>query len=382
MKIFKWLALLLVVIGLAFGVARALKQRAVKQEEAARAAQAQMIAPTFELMSSDTYEVAQREIVQSIRVTGSVKATQNATLKAPVAATVETVMVQAGDTVKAGQLLATLDPVDLQQRLELAEQQWRSAQAQAAIAKRQWDSNEALVKQGFISNVAAQASQDSWLAAQAQAKAAQANVRLAQQALKDANICAPFAAQVARTWVRAGDRVGVNAPVIELVDPSALEIEAQASAQQLANIALGQTARLHLDGNAQAVEAKLVRINPSMSSATRSLTLYFSLPDSARTRPGVFAQGTLEINRAQGLAVPSTALRNEKPEPYVQVVASGQIRHVPVEVVADGRIGDDAYAIVSGLQAQDVVLRASAGAIAAGTSVRLIESATPSSATN
>ena len=376
MKFVKWIVIVLIALGLGLGIARALKQRAAKQQAAAQAAAAQLIPPVFDLLASDVLQVKVETVVQTVAITGDVQASVRATVKAPVAASVKQWLVQEGASVQSGQVLGLLDSADLEQRAEQAQQQAIAATAQAQIALRQLESNQSLAKQGFISPVALKSSEDNWRAAESNAKAAQAGAAIARKNLADATIRAPFDAQVTSSWVKVGDRVGVNAPLADLVDPRAIEVVATLPAEQLSRVKVGQTARLKIEGVPSDVLATVARINPTISAGNRSATLYLALQPAVGARPGSFVQGSIETGQVQGPAVPTALIHTEKPEPYLQILKDGVVQHIPAQALTKGVVGDESYTLLQGLEPGTTVLGLTAGTMASGTQVRVISVAT------
>lgn len=367
MKFVKWLLLLAVVVALALGVLRALKAREAKQARAAEAAAALLVPPVFELDASDVYTVARVELTQNLPITGTVTAPQSATLKSATAGDVVEWRVREGERVQAGQILGRIDATDLRSRLSQAEQQARAVQATVEVAQRQHNNNQSLAEQGFISSTALQASQANLVAAQANAAAAQANVTLARNALSDSVVRAPFAGQVAQRWVQQGDRVAVNGALVTLVDASQLELEVALTAEQVRGVTLGQRATLRAQGLPEPLQATVSRINPSLSAGSRSALVYLSLPAGAAVRDGEFLSGDLRLGQHQTLAVPSTAVHHEKPEPYIQVLQDGVVQHRQVKIGAHGHVDNEPWVSLSGLQPNEQVLRLSSGILPQGT---------------
>ena len=374
MKFVKWIVILAVVIGVTAGVLRALKAREEKQARATEAAAALLVPPVFELAASDVYTVAPLTLSQTLPITGTVTAPQSATIKASVAGTVVDWRVREGETVKTGQVLGHIDAADLQARLHQAEQQAQAVKASVDTANRQFANNQALVAKGFISPTALQASKDSLAAAQANAAAAQANVSVARNALNDSVVRAPFDGQIAQRLVQQGDRVGVNAPLAQIVDSRNLELEVAISAAQLRQVAVGQTATLHADGLSQAITAHVTRINPNLSAGSRSATVYLGIPQRTGLNSGEFVRGELQVGQLNTLAVPSTAVHYEKPEPYIQVLQGGVVQHRNVQVEKEGQTANERWVTMTGLQAGEQVLRMTSGVLPAGTHAKVLNS--------
>lgn len=370
-KLLKWLILLALIGALAAGILRALKAREAKQQSAQEAAQAMQQEPIFELAASDVLTLARVKVSHQLALSGSIKAARTATLKADVAGSIVQWRVRAGDSVSAGQLLGRIEAHDLKARLAQTQQQTAALQATVAIQERQAQDSKRLAERGFISPSALQAAQDGLAAARANLAASEANVRLAQKALSDSEVRAPFAGQVAQSLVEAGDRVGVNTPMVQIVDLKALEWEAQVSAEQLREVQIGQSAQLRAPGIKETLAARVVRINPSLSAASRNATIYLSVQGQAQLRDGDFAQGLLLTRTEDVLAVPTSAVRHDKPEPYVQVIRDGKIVHAKVVEGRVGVVGEQAYVGIDGLEAGVQVLRVTAGAMAQGTQVAL-----------
>jgi RND family efflux transporter MFP subunit len=278
--------------------------------------------------------------------------------------------VREGDTVKAGQLIALIDPTEYDARLRQAQQQADAAQAQIDIAQRQFDNNKALVDQGFISKTALDTSLANLNAARASYQAAMAAADVARKSAADTRLLAPIGGQVAQRLAQPGERVAVDARIVEIVDLSKLEIEAALSAADSVGVRLGQEARLQIEGRAEPVQARVVRINPSTQAGSRSVLAYLSLTPTAGLRQGLFAQGTLGTGQVSALAVPVSAVRTDKPAPYVQVAEQDRVVHKPVTLGERGEADGQLMVAVSGLAENATVLAGSVGALREGTTVK------------
>ena len=373
MKRLKWLVIGLAVLLLAAGVLRAVSARKDQQEAAAKAAQNKAEA-VLELAPTDVVKAQQRELARGLPVSGSLRAVNSAVVKARAAGELQGLAVREGDTVKAGQLIARIDATESQARLRQAQQQADAARSQIDIAQRQYDNNKALVDQGFISRNALDTSLNNLQAAQANHRATTAAVDLARKGLEDTQLRAPISGVVSQRLAQPGERVGVDAKVIEVVDLSRLELEASLSAADSMDVQVGQRAMLQIEGSERPVAARVARINPSAQAGSRSVLAYLGIEDGSGLRQGLFAQGTLETGQASALAVPLSAVRTDKPLPYVQVVEDGRIAHRSVQTGIRGQSDNELMVAVQGVAPGAVVVRGNIGALREGTPVKFTQS--------
>ena len=369
-----WLVAGLIVLLLAAGVLRALSARQQRQAVVAQASLPKT-QTVVELAAGDVVTAQTVELSQGLPLSGSLKAVNSAVLKARAAGELQGLAVREGDTVRAGQVLARIDSTDSQARLRQAREQAASAQTQIDIAQRQFDNNQALVNQGFISRTALDTSQSNLQAARSTHQAALAAVDVAVKALDDTVLRAPISGVVAARLVQPGERVAVEARVVEIVDLSRLELEASLGPADSVLVRVGQQAQLQVEGIGQPIAARVARINPSAQAGSRNVLAYLALADATGLRQGLFAQGTLATGSSQALAVPLSAVRTDKPLPYVQVVENQQVAHKAVTTGARGEAGKEAMVAVTGVAAGAVVLRGHLGALREGTSVKLAKPA-------
>lgn len=365
----KWGVAALVVALLATGILRALSARKAQQQALATPG-TQLAQTVVELAPTDVVPVRTRELSQGLPISGSLKAVNSAFIKARVAGELQSLTVREGDRVQAGQVVARVDATEYQARVQQAQQQADAARAQIEIAQRQYDNNRALVDQGFISKTALDTSSSNLLAAQASHKAALAAVAVAKKSLDDTVLRAPISGLVAQRLAQPGERVAIDARVIEVVDLSRLELEASLSAADSLSVQVGQRATLQVEGAATPVAAQVVRIGPSAQAGSRSVLAYLAIAPTPGLRQGLFAQGLLSTGRSTGLALPLSAVRTDKPVPYAQVVEQGQVAHREVTLGARGEADNEAMVAVQGLAENTVVLRGHLGPLRAGTVVK------------
>ena len=368
-RVFKWALPLLVLLLLGGFIARALYAR--KAEQAAQMAPVAALA--LELAASDVLTARTQELTRTLEVSGGLKAVNSAVIKAKVAAEVKTLTVREGDSVKRGQVLGQLDTTELDWRLRQAEQTASSARAQLDIAKRSLDNNRALVAQGFISPTGLETSVSNEAAAQANYLASQAAAELARKSRGDSTLVAPIAGLVSQRMVQPGERVSVDAKLLEIVDLSRLELEAAIAPEDVAALSIGRPATLRIDGMSAPVTARVARINPSAQSGSRAVMAYLAVDAHPALRQGLFAKGSIATANKQVLALPLSAVRMDQAQPYVLQVLADKAVQKPVQLGLRGEVSGQPWVeIAAGLSDGAQVLGGSVGAVRDGTAVRLV----------
>ncbi len=370
----RWLIIAVIVLALIAGIWRALASKGAQKEAAAAPA---VVQTHIELANSDVLTASVRDITQGLAISGTVKALNYAVIKARVAGEIKDITVREGDAVVAGQVLARIDPTEYQRRWQQAQEQAVAAKAQMEIAQRQWDSNKALVEQGFISKTASDNSLASYQGALASHKAAIAGADVARKSLDDATLVAPFSGVIALRAAQLGERVSIDAKILELVDLRQLEVEAPLSPSESIDVRVGQVATLQLEDRPTYVKAKVQRISPSAQAGSRSVMVYLRLDQPQGLRHGLFAKGTLGLGKSKVMAVPLSAVRSDRAQPYVQVVEKvGDTFQVAHKTVVVGVTGTDLaqpesepWVGVTGLDAGSTVIKGQVGALRQGLAV-------------
>ena len=366
-----WLVGTVVLIVCALGIGRTIMNRKAEQ---ARLTQSQNEpAGRQTLSASDLVQAQRAEWVRTVGISGNIQAIDSVVIKARVPGEVVTLSVREGDAVQQGQVLIKLDPRDQQARLEQAQQQAAAAKAQWAISQRTLENNQALVAQGFISRNALDTSVSSATAAKSTWQAAQAAVDLARKAVEDTRLSTPIKGMVAKQYVQVGERVNVDARLLDVVDLSRVELQASLRPEDVTQVRVGTRGQIRVDGLKQPIEAQVARINPSAAPGTRAVTVYLSLKPHEALRQGLFANGQLELARATSLILPRSVIRQRTNGSYVQLVRQGKVVHQAVTLGAEGQMaGDQTLAVVevrSGLDGGESILKESLGLVKEGAEV-------------
>ena len=375
-----WIRWTLALLALLLVVGAGLRWRQARPAAALAPEPAAAATPVLELSARDVLVLRSQPLLQQLEVSGSLKAVNSAFVKARVAAELQALTVREGDRVVAGQAIGRLDATEFDWRARQAEQQAAAARAQLEIAQRQLNNNQALVAQGFISATALASSVSGEAGAQATLQAALAAVELARKSRADTRLIAPISGLVAQRLAQPGERVAVDARIVEIVDLSRMELEAAVSPQDLAALQIGAQARLAVDGGSQTLSASVLRINPSAQAGSRSVMAYLAVAPHPSLRNGLFARGWIELDRRSALVLPLSAVRTDQAQPYVIALVAGRAVLRPLTLGRRGMAGGiDSVEILGGASAGELVLAASAGLVPAG--VRLVMPAAAAAAT-
>ena len=325
----------------------------------------------IELTASDVFTAQNISMTQGLPISGTLKATSSAMIKARVAGELLSLEVREGDAVKAGQIIAKVDPTEYLAKQRQAQQQAEAARAQVEIAQRQFDNNNALVNQGFISKTALDTSIANLNAAKATHQAAISALDVTSKAVEDCNLKSPLNGFVSQRLAQTGERVAPEARIVEVVDLSQFELEATLTPADALSVKVGQPAKLSIEGSTQEVSAKVLRINPSTQVGSRSVLVYLGIQGHPALRHGVFVQGSLGTQQIQSVAIPIDSVRTDKSAPYAQVVQEGKVVHVKINLGAKGEVNGKTLMAVPDMTEGTLVLTSNAGAVREGTLVKL-----------
>lgn len=367
----KWAVFALVAGLLGFGLLRLWETHQAQQEAIANLS-TERAQTVLELRPGDLIEARTRELVQTLAISGSLKAVNSALVKARVAGELQDLSVREGDVVKTGQVIARVDATEYQARLRQAQQLAESAKGQVDIARRAFDNNRSLVDQGFISKTALDTSLASLASAEASLRAAQAGAEVADKALGDTVLRAPISGLISQRMAQTGERVAPDARVVEIVDLSRLELETSLSAAESLRVRVGQSAMLQIEGSATPIAAHVVRVNPSAVAGSRAVLAYLAVDPVPGLRQGLFAQGTLATGGFKALTVPLTTVRSDKPQPYVQLIEQQRVRHQSVELGERGEADGQSLIAITGVGENARLLSGSVGTVRDGTAVKVV----------
>lgn len=285
---------------------------------------------------------AYRELPETVSADGVVEAVRQSTLAAQIAGQLVELRVKVGERVKAGQVLARIDPRAADQAVAAGQGQVAEARAAKANADRTVARSRKLFVQKFISQAGLDQAELDARAAAARLATLQAGAGQAATARTFATISAPYDAIVAATPVEVGDMAIPGRALLIVFDPSSLRVLATLPQASLRRIQLGKAVAVELPDLGRTLAARRATVLPLADSRSHAAKLRLELGAAEGLMPGQFARAHFVTGSARRLAIPQAALLRRSEVTAVYVLAAGapaQLRQVRTgEPAADGYV--------------------------------------------
>jgi membrane fusion protein, multidrug efflux system len=312
------------------------------------------------------------------RYAGEVRARYETDLAFRVAGRVNSRRVEVGTAVKAGQIIATLDPQDYALAASAARAQLTAAEAEARLARQDLQRFTELRAQNFISQAELDRRRTTSEAAAAQARQLRADAARQGNQQAYTRLTAPHAGVVTAISFEAGQVVAAGQPVAKLARVGELEVRIDVPENALDTLRAAHNLNIRLwSAPDREYAGRLRELSPAADAASRTYNARVSLlhPDAA-VKLGMTATVEVGSASAPGLSVAQSALFRIDGQPQVWVV-NPQTRKVAARSVQIGELSGERVAIVSGLAAGEWVVTAGVHKLAPGQQVRLAGPARP-----
>lgn len=318
---------------------------------------------------------------RTVSADGSVAAWQEAIVGAETAGLrLQQVLVNVGDTVRRGQVLAVFREDSVQ--AEVAATRAAVAEAQAALAEARANAERArqLQPQGFMSAQQVQQAITVEQTARARVDAQKARLAVDELRLSHARVVAPDDGVISARSATVGSVVQPGQELFRLIRQGRLEWRGEVPQADLPQIKTGQTVQLSLAGGTP-LTGKVRALAPTVNPSTRLGLVYVDLPAGSPAQAGMFASGRIELGRVAAQTVPQSAVLLREGFHLAYVVGADQrLRAVKVQV---GRREGDRIEVRSGLSPDDRVVVAGGAFLSDGDVVRVVDTPaapTPASA--
>ncbi|ABM44126.1 efflux transporter, RND family, MFP subunit [Acidovorax sp. JS42] len=289
-------------------------------------------------------------VTQRLPANGNVAAWQEASIGAEVSGLRLTdVRVNVGDTVRAGQVLATFAPETIEADVAQARASLLEARAAQAEAQANADRANTLSASGALSQQQIQQYATGAQTAQARMAAAQAALNAQQLRLKHTQVLAPDSGVISARTATVGAVVGAGTELFRMVRKGRLEWRAEVTSSELPRIRPGAKAVVTAASGAQ-VEGTVRMLAPTVDPQTRNALVYVDLPAHREIRAGMFARGEFLLGERDALLVPLSAVVVR--DGFSHVFEVGKDSRVAMHRVQTGARSGERVAITSGLAPQ------------------------------
>jgi len=245
------------------------------------------------------------DLEESIRVSGELVARLHTSLSAEVAGRVTRVALEEGDAVEVGTPIVEIDPERRELELDTARAQAAQAAATLENERRELKRVRTLHGSAVASQSQLDAAETAVALARAGAEAAHARQGVAERALRDASVAAPFAGLLARRYVNVGEFVQPGTRLFDLVSLDPLDVVFRVSEVDSGRVLKGQKVAVSVAPYPdREFEAVVDVVSPTIDPDTRTLRVRATLanPDGA-LRPGLFARADLGVATRRGVVI-------------------------------------------------------------------------------
>jgi RND family efflux transporter MFP subunit len=282
-----------------------------------------------------------RDVPVEIRAPVELRPLAQADVGAKAIGYLDAVLVERGDTVKRGQLLALVRPSDLPDQLVTARGTLAQAQSSSALARQNLERVTNLAPRGVVSQQELQQAQAAMATADAQEAAAKAQVGAFATRLGETQITSPLDGVVATRKLDPGALVGPTAApvIVTIARVDVLRAFVTVTEKEVQLVKVGQEAHVEVDAlNGKRIAGVVVRLAPTLDPATRTLDAEVQIDNAAgELRPGMFGRGAIVVDVHAGATIaPSPAIQLTSGKRFVFALGPGdKVQRREVETGVD-----------------------------------------------
>ncbi len=329
-------------------------------------------APTIPATRISVHTAARATIEVTDSTVGWVDSKSAPALTAEVSGRVTRILVDAGDQVQQGQLLAEIDPTAYRLARDAAAADVQRLQALVENQQRQVERNRRMLEENFIAEAMYEDSRSQLQALSEQLRGAQARLDNAERDLRNTRVLAPVSGVVDQRLITAGDFVAAGQPLLRLVSGQTLRVHLPFPETVAARLSPGLPVRLSTPlAPDEVVTGKIDELRPSLGRA-RAVEAIVDVQNPGSWRAGASVRGTVVLETRDNIVLPEAAVVLRPAGRTVYVIANGRATARLVEV---GTMRDGQVEILSGLQPGELVALDGAGFLTDGALVSLQESA-------
>ena len=288
----------------------------------------------------ETFEVKSQPVAPRIDVVGTAVSEEKILLSSRVSAYVKKVFVSAGDRVRAGQVLVTLDNRELKEQLAAAE-------AQLTQATAEYNRTKKLIKAGAATDQALTAAKTAF-------ESAQARVKQIKVMMTFTEIKSPIDGKVTDRRIEAGDLANPGQALLGVFAPYNMRIEVPVPVRLVGKLRLDQEVDVELDRPSRPFKGKVTEVVGEVDPMSRTQRVKIHLEGmNADVLPGTFGRVWVHDDPRPSFLIPSSAVYRIGQLEMVQII---QGKRVLRRLIKSGQAYGDKLEVLSGLSDGNVIL--------------------------
>lgn len=340
------------------------------------AAAASAPAPKAALTVS-TVRAEQADWSLSLSANGTINAWQEAAVGPEIGGLrVTEVLVNVGDRVKRGQLLARLASETVEADLAQTRALLVEAQATLEEARANAERYRQLRESGMSSQQQLVQAETAENTAHARVDAQRARIKADELRLAHTRVMASDDGVISARSATVGAVVQAGQELFRLIRGGRLEWRAEVTGAEMSRVKAGMNAKLALPDGSE-VEGKVRTLAPTIDPQTRNGLVYIDLPADGAARAGMFARGEIELGRSPAVSLPQSAVVLRDGFSFAFVVDGNRVRQTKI---GTGRRVGDRIEVLTGLKPADVVVAGGGAFLSDGDLVRVASAATTQTA--
>lgn len=292
-----------------------------------------------------------RDVEVTLAYSVEIKPAEQTELQSKVTGYVEKVLVDRGDFVRRGQLLARVRPSQLPEQVNQAREQVGQAEAQLSLQTENARRSRELWKRGLISKAELDTAEAQLAVTRAGRGVSRATLGAAATLLREAAIVAPYDGFVTRRYLDLGALVSpgpTSQAIVQVMRIETVRVFVSVLERDVPRIRRGLRAHVTVDAlPGRTFEGEVVRYAPALDPATRTLEVEIGIPNPIEKqpsgekdrplKPGMYGHAALRVDvHPRAVVLPIEAVVTQEEARFVYTVDAGKAHRVPVEIGFDG----------------------------------------------
>lgn len=309
--------------------------------EAAKPASEEVSIAEPQVMTVHVAKPQWKKIQRTAQGQGALFAKESVILSSKMPGYVNTVLVDFGDRVRAGQVLVEIEREELMLQVDTTESALKQAQANHIRAKGDYERAQQLFAEELIPPQRRDTAEADFKVAEAGVRLAEKAVALMQKRLKDTRVVSPVDGFVQQRFVNSGEYMTAGAKLLEVVDVHPLKLRTPIPERYARMARIGLSMRVEVDAlPGEKFEGKLTRVAAGVDHATRSLLVEAEIPNpQGKLRPGYFAHVTGVMGEETVLFIPRSGVYRYAGVERIFLIQDNKVKSREVKTgIEDGQL--------------------------------------------